>query len=101
MRQVFGIAQSSAPIRKAIIAFILKLRSSPMPLDAQQQQQILDRFNSDEGFRKRVLDDANKAVKEEFGLDLPFPIRVVLEARGYRIEPVSGSTDDLTDDQLE
>lgn len=72
-----------------------------MKLDAQQQQAILDRFNKDEGFRKRVLEDANKTVKEEFGVDLPFPMRVAMDATGYRIEPLTGTTDDLSDEQLE
>ncbi len=72
-----------------------------MQIDSQQQQVIFARFNGDEGFRKRALDDPNKAVKEEFGVDLPFPMRVVSEPDGYRIEPVAGTNDDLTDDQLE
>ncbi len=70
-------------------------------MDAQQRQDIVERFNTDEDFRRRVLEDANGAVKQEFGVDLPFPARVVAEGEGYRIEPAGGASSDLSDEQLE
>ena len=67
-----------------------------------QYQDVVDRFHADEGFRQRVLEDANSAVKQEFGMDLPCSLRVVAEGSGYRIEPVGGSENgDLSDEQLE
>jgi hypothetical protein len=38
------------------------LQETFMAFDAQKQQAVLDRFDNDEGFRKKVLEDANKAV---------------------------------------
>jgi len=70
-------------------------------ITAQQRQAIFDLFNTDEAFRARVLENANTAVKEQFGFELPFEMRVVMEESRYRIEPASGSADDLTDEQLE
>jgi len=69
-------------------------------MDTQQQQAIIARFDSDEAFRKSVLEDASQAVKKEFGIDSPFPMRVLAEGAGYRVEPVSGITDGLSDEQL-
>ena len=67
---------------------------------AQQQKIIIDRFYSDEAFKKSVLDNANQAIKTEFGIDLPFPMRVVADGAGYRIEPIEDDDDHLCD-QLE
>jgi hypothetical protein len=72
-----------------------------MIISAEQQQAIVSRFKADEAFRRSVLQDANQAVKQEFGIVLPFPVRVVPDGERYRIEPVAGSIDDLSDDQLE
>jgi hypothetical protein len=69
-------------------------------MDTQQQQAIIARFDNDEALRKSVLEDAGLAVKKEFGIDLPFPMRVLAEGAGYRIEPVSGTADGLSDGQL-
>jgi hypothetical protein len=66
-----------------------------------QYQPIIDRFHADEAFRQAVLADANGAVKQEFGIDLPGQVRVVSEASGYRIEPVVGASGDLSDEQLD
>ena len=65
-----------------------------------QYQAIVDRFHADETFRQAVLANANGAVKQEFGIDLPGQIRVVTDGSGYRIEPISGENDDLSDGQL-
>jgi hypothetical protein len=71
-------------------------------MDRETRQQIIDRFHSDQTFRDRVLKDANQAVKQEFGLDLPCPMRVVADGSSYRIEPIGGSENgDLSDEQLE
>ena len=66
-----------------------------------QYQTIIDRFHADEAFRQAVLADANGAVKQEFGIDLPGQVRVVSEASGYRVEPVVGAGGDLSDEQLD
>lgn len=70
-------------------------------MDAQLRQEVVERFHADAAFRESVLVDANQAVKREFGVDLPFPVRVVAEGGGYRVEPVGGASDDLNDEQLE
>ncbi len=66
-----------------------------------QYQTIIDHFHADEAFRQAVLADANGAVKQAFGIDLPGQVRVVAEASGYRIEPVVGAGGDLSDEQLD
>lgn len=70
-------------------------------MDAQLKQDIIERFHADEVFRQSVLADAGAAVKREFGVDLPFPARVVADGSGYRVEPIGGASDDLSDDELE
>jgi hypothetical protein len=77
------------------------MKGSSMKIDAQQQQAVIDRFNRDEDFRKGVLQDANQALKQEFGIVLPFPIRVIADGSSYLIEPIAGTADDLSDEELE
>ena len=75
-----------------------------MELDAATQQQIIDRFVQDEDFRNRVLDDPNKAFKENFGIDLPYQMRVVEDDTSFRLEPViaeGAEGAELSDDQLD
>jgi hypothetical protein len=72
-----------------------------MIIDSQQQQAILARFHNDGAFRQRLLADANRAIEEEFGLALPFPLRVVQDGEGYLVEPIPGGGGDLSDEQLE
>jgi hypothetical protein len=66
-----------------------------------QYQHVIERFHADEAFRQAVLADANGAVKQEFGIDLPGQVRVVSDGEGYRVEPVMGAGGDLSDDQLD
>jgi hypothetical protein len=66
-----------------------------------QYQNIIERFHADEAFRQAVLEDANGAVKQEFGIDLPGQVKVVSEGAGYRIEPVVDADGDLSDEQLD
>jgi hypothetical protein len=71
-------------------------------VDAQQQQTIIERFINDAAFRKRALEDPNKAVKEEFGIDLPLPMRVASDGSTYWLEPAPVSENaELSDEQLE
>ena len=66
-----------------------------------QYQPIIERFHADETFRQAVLADANGAVRQEFGIDLPGRMQVVAEGTGYRVEPVVDANGDLSDEQLE
>lgn len=71
-------------------------------MDIEQQKAILERFGSDEAFRKSVLEDAQKAVKDTFGIDLPFPVQVVADGAGYRVEPLlAAGQNELSDEHLE
>jgi hypothetical protein len=45
----------------------------------QAQQQVIDRANTDPGFRKRLIEDPSAALQEQIGVPLPptVTIRVV------------------------
>ena len=66
-----------------------------------QYQPIIERFHADETFRQAILADANGAVKQEFGIDLPGQMRVVPEGANYRVESVAAENGDLSDEQLD
>lgn len=66
-----------------------------------QYQTVIEHFHADAAFRQAVLADANGAVKQAFGIDLPGQVQVVADASGYRIEPVASADMDLSDEQLD
>ncbi|ACA19012.1 hypothetical protein M446_4673 [Methylobacterium sp. 4-46] len=70
-------------------------------MDAQQQEAIATRFNTDERFRHAMLADPNQVIKTEFGIDLPFSLTVEASQNGYRFLPVEAAGEAIDEAQLD
>ena len=55
-------------------------------------QKYAKRAEADPGFRQRLLQDANRAIKDEFGEDLPYKLKCK-EKLSFEIEAMDGSND--------
>ena len=55
-------------------------------------QKYLRRAEADPSFRKRLLQDANRAIKDEFGEDLPYALKCK-EKLSFEVESMDGLND--------
>ena len=56
-------------------------------------QKYLRRAEADPSFRKRLLQDANRAIKDEFGEDLPYALKCK-EKLSFEVESMDGYNDE-------
>ena len=56
-------------------------------------QKYLKKAEADPSFRKRLLQDANRAIKDEFGEDLPYALKCK-EKLSFEVESMDGYNDE-------
>ena len=59
-------------------------------------QKYAKRAEADPGFRQRLLQDANRAIKDEFGEDLPYKLKCK-EKLSFEVEPIENLSDAYLD----